>query len=378
MSIRILKIESEIAGNRTAPYDRFMLRTGFLKQIATTAPNTEAWRSLVADATAFASHVSVRDFSGLYALGEKMRHSGCLYAATDAFGVVADFGPTPLRLDALLRQGLTLRALSRFDDADICYCDVEAGAEAVDNMRRIEAELGRGRGLLERGNVPSAIRVIDRAIEHARRVNEVGCLAKGLIDRAVIAGMRHDPLGVLRFSGEALRYVKTSSGRDRIWTNVAYASRELGRRGVALRAALRVAQPHVDHKPKSCAMLLLYHLAIDAREWGECERWRAAITALPSTPALRAEFLEATAREAASLGQWDEASAAVGEMIAVAESARLAEILFRGESAAEDLRRGRMPTLYEFRPAEEPSGAEADFRNIESILSASATITVGA
>jgi hypothetical protein len=70
----------------------------------------------------------------------------------------------------------------------------------------------------------------------------------------------------------------------------------------------------------------------------------------PLLPTTRAEFHEARARAAAMRNEWDEADQAITDMLAIAETFKLSELVIRGDTARLAIARREVPTLYRFQP----------------------------
>jgi tetratricopeptide (TPR) repeat protein len=306
----------------------------------------------------------------LLALGESLRARGFVTVASAVLHLIADnsCAADETRREAALRLAYCRRMLGDLDGAAERYAEVVASAGTPDTLRqRLEAELGLAKVAINRGNIPAAAPLIDAVIASARAGGETSILGKALIDRAVVAGIRRDAQSVLTSSFEALEFVEMPSDRDRIFVNMATAFRELGRAEAAIRLAHEVLSRPCDTDQRAAAMILLLHIAIDEGDRRTAAVYRRGLDRLPLIPAALAERHEAVAREAAALGDWDEALIAVGEMVRIADEHKLAELSFRGAFAAEALRAKRVPAVYQFQPTP-PTSAEQTVVEIEAKL----------
>lgn len=302
----------------------------------------------------------------LVAYGVELHAAGQYGPAADVFALTAErlAADHNLRMQALLRRAFALRVMSRFDDAEAVYLELESFAiEQQDVTMELEARLGFGKLMINRGNIPAAIPIIESVSEDALRDGIASVRAKALIDRAAIAGIQRDAVGALRYSAAACEILPHGTDRDRCRLNMAFACRELHRPADAAALAREVRDHGFDSDPRTQAVILLFHLAIDtrdrvaqraAREWLD----RAALSSFQ-----RAEYFEAQARERAFADDFEQALVALEQMLSIAESDQLAELIFRAESAMRDIRRHRVPALYEFAPEREAlprSGIDAD------------------
>jgi tetratricopeptide (TPR) repeat protein len=258
--------------------------------------------------------------------------------------------------------------LGDLDGAAERYSAVALNASRANAIRQqLDAELGLAKVAINRGNIPAAAPLIDAVIESARAAGETPILGKALIDRAVVAGIRRDAHGVLTSSFEALEFIERPTDRDRIFVNMATAFRELGRAESAMRLAKHVVGCDGDADQRAAAMILLLHIGIDEGNRRMAAFYKSELDKVSLIPALRAERHEASAREAAALGDWDAALQAVDEMMRIADEHKLAELSFRGVFAAEALRARRVPAVYQFQPTP-PTSTEQTVAEIESKL----------
>lgn len=292
----------------------------------------------------------------LVAYGVELHADGCYAPAADVFALVAELlaDDAGLRMQALQRRAFALRVMSRFDDAETVYVELEALAiEHRDVTMELEARLGLGKLMINRGNIPAAIPIIEAVGEDALRDGIVSLRAKALIDRAAIAGIQNDALGALRFSAAASELLAHGTDRDRCHINMAYAYRDLGRPDESATLAREVRDHGFDSDQRALAVILLYHLAIRARDNIAQRMAREWLDRASLSPLQQAEYFEAIAYDRAVAKDFDAAGVALNRVMAIAESNQLAELIFRVEAALRDVLRHRVPAIYEDSPERE-------------------------
>lgn len=289
----------------------------------------------------------------LMAYGMELHHRGDYRMAIDCFRLVSETTSSDfnLRLHALNRRAMSLRRLNRIEDAEGVYREMVAFAShARSTTMRLEGELGLGTMLIDRGLVePGEARVLKVASDAARAGARV-VTAKARRDLARIAGIRNDPVGVVRHTALALGDLPVGLDHDRALVDLGIAFRELGRSEIARNAATRVIGNSAHWDQRIAATLLLFHLALDDRDAATIAFCLGRLSREQLTPIFEAEFHEVRARHAAMRGLELDAVVLVRRMLAVAEQHGLGEVVSRAERALEDLSLGEVPAMYTFRP----------------------------
>lgn len=308
----------------------------------------------------------------LMAYGHRLHVDGRYASAVDVFTLLANQAgdDVELRLQALAQRAFSLRLLSRFDDAESTYELLKVvGVHSRSKTASLTADAGLGRVLMERGNLPAAETLFRSVVSRARRLKNGTAIGLGFIDLAQVAGIRRDPVGVIEYSHQALERVHEPYRRDRVLVNMAYAFREIGRASSARRLAGHVAENGLHLDQRAFGRIVLYHLAVDANEWGVAESQRGALASMKTPPVIEAEYHETVARHMATSGDAERALHALARMLSVAESHRLAELIHRADEAMADVREGKIPKLYEFRPVERiPKRKQRVIANAENAL----------
>ncbi|MEO7082990.1 MAG: hypothetical protein ABI442_07900 [Gemmatimonadaceae bacterium] len=299
-------------------------------------------------------------------------HAAAHYAvAADVFDCAARLSARDpsLLLRSMLGRAFAFRMLRRLDDASQTYAALRAAGLSL-RIPRLELEgiLGEAKASMDRGNYPGAEGALIEVIARARESNDRELLGRALTDAARLAGVRGNPVGVVEHSFESLAYVKESRMQDRIFQNIAFAYREMGRGRVAAMVASHVERAAVDLDQRQNAQILLYNLAIDAGHREDAHVYERALERAELPPVLQAEFHEAVARDRATNGQFDQAIAAAERMAHAAEERGLTELAARAEAALSDLRRNVVPAVYRFRPTPVPRHAVRSLEGIDTAL----------
>lgn len=311
----------------------------------------------------------------MMAYGLRLHADASFAPAIDVFATVealSERDPDVL-MQAIQRRAFALRCLQRFDDAADAYRHLTAIAARCASptapVMVLEAELGLGKVLIERGNLPAAEEAVQAVRHRAEQLGATTVLTKALIDLAAIAGIRRRPAASIAYDREALGIVADPQERERLLFNMAHAFRELSRPQPARRIALHVAGRSALAEHRAHAQLLLYHLAIDDSDWPRADAYRSALRDMHLSPRLGAEYYETVSRHYAAIGATDPALMMLQRMLEVAEEHRLAELTIRAEQSMADVRRGIVPSVYEFRPLERiPKKARAAVLEAERSL----------
>jgi tetratricopeptide (TPR) repeat protein len=303
--------------------------------------------------------------------GVALHQRGCYGPAADVFAITADApnADPETRMQAMYWRAFGARLLSKLDEADMGYSVLRNFAERHgDKHMELEAILGQAKVAINRGNIPDADEILNRALKMAEHSGDGAIGGKAHIDLAYVAGVRRRPADVIEHSRLALRWLETRMDRDRALRNIAVASRELGRADDSARIAAWLAKNAEELDERIGALTLMYNLAVDAGDFAAAGCARADIARMPLTPKLAVEFHEGQARHFAAEGRFAQATRAAEKMLEIAEEHSLNEYIFRGDVALLELKARRVPAIYEFRPAAAKSPDRPPL-DVEEILS---------
>ncbi|MFL5620015.1 MAG: hypothetical protein ACJ79A_16670 [Gemmatimonadaceae bacterium] len=261
--------------------------------------------------------------------------------AADVYGTLVEFGQrtndVPRMLDSMLMRGYSLRMQGRFDEATDAYAALRLAATAANDVRyRLESQLSDAKIAVDRGNIPVARELLDRAIAEGRQAECWPIVAKGLSDRARIALAHGDHDLALACLYESLELAKDALGRERILSNIAYTFAQMGLRDAARDAALLVAATAQDRSTRLTALVNLMDLAHqDGREL-VFEQYRRDLANEELTPYLEVTYLEACVAGFRAFGRRGEAQRAAERMLDVAERDGLNEFVLKAETLVRD------------------------------------------
>lgn len=248
----------------------------------------------------------------------------------------------------------------------------ERAVRARHTKMRLEAELGLARCVGYRGDLPRAETMMLDLSKAAKRAKALDIYGSALTDLTWIAGARRRPYEALRYGHEALfcigGHILCDDVQMRVLSNIAQALRELASLGVAARVAEHVLANAPSDEVRANACILLYNIAIDERDETASRSRQDRLSKFRLTPWLAAEYYEALAREHATFDRFADAEREIARMVAVAEAHKLAELVIRGDRALADIRKGRVPTIYEFRPVVVRKRAAENIRRMECNL----------
>jgi tetratricopeptide (TPR) repeat protein len=254
--------------------------------------------------------------------------------AADVHGTIVEFaqriGDTARMLDSMLMRGYSLRMQGRLDEASDAYAALRTAAISARNERyRLESLLSDAKVAIDRGNYPTARRLLDRTIAKARTAELWTVVSKGLTDRARVAAMQLDHELALACSYEALGLAHESVERDGILSNIALVFGQMGLREAARDAALLVAATAQDRNTRLIALVNLMELAYqDGREL-VFEQYRRELAREELSPYLQAVYLEASAEGLRVFGRRNEARYAAERMLDVADRHSLFELVLK-------------------------------------------------
>ena len=256
----------------------------------------------VADGTAYCRDWRVELARRMLEYAEFLRRIVKWNLAADVYGMLAHVLDLPddIRIAAVAGHAFALREMRQLDEADLAYYHLREIANAAGDLdMKLQADLGLAKILGSRGDLAG----MESGARHVVAVAQAyGCPdVEGMahIDLSYIAGMRDDHEDAIRHCDAAIRCQLTEFQDERCRLNMAFAYRQLGwvedARGMASLVAAQ--SPHENHRHQ--AALLLYDIAIAARDAGAVAYYRASLTRAFDrlTPVQREEFQQYRARE---------------------------------------------------------------------------------
>lgn len=258
---------------------------------------------------------------------------------------------------ALQGRGWTLRQLGDHFRAERAYQTMRAVAEdACDMIMALEADLGRAKVAIERGNLAEAEPL---ALDVMRRAKGIGLSrVTGLahIDLACIAGIRMQYGEAVVHLDRARSENITRVDHDLCGINMAEGQRMLRRVADACASAHVVARTAEGLEERVGAWLILYHLAMDQGHDADAHRERLADIRMSAQK--RAELYEANARDAWCSDDLLTARRELADGLAFAEAHKLNEMIMHLDDGLKHLEHGKEPPRF-LAPNHLPSPATA-------------------
>lgn len=301
---------------------------------------------------ALAAHRLDKATTLLLGEGHELHADGHHASAADVFQIIALHAPTmDLKLSALRQHAFMRRLLEDWDRATVLYDDLTLRATVADRDDMVRhAELGHACVAMERGNMPLALLRMNAVLVNARAAGDALIEAKALVGRARIAGTRH-PHAAETDCFAALEILADTGERERCLVNLGWAQREQGKLVSATETALGVASNSRDAERRAWAQMLLFQLAIDTGDRQARDQWRGELSAQTMTLSQEMVYQRTLSIELATDDDFAGAIATADAMLASAERKRLPELMIQAEKALADLRLGRIPAVFTYRPA---------------------------
>jgi tetratricopeptide (TPR) repeat protein len=282
----------------------------------------------------------------LLAYGRYLNLDGKWALAADVYTtVIAHTDPledSDIAIDANMHLGYCAATLGNWELAAAAYHEAGQIAEASgDIVKVLRARLADAKLLTERGNLPEAATVLDRAIDRASQhdVGEVHGLLKH--QRGSVAFLRGEYERSVRFVYEAMTALQSPAARDRALADLAAAFAELGCRTAARDAHLILAATATEQYTRWMATINLMELAaFDMRE-PNFEQHRRELADSPLPPALAAVYHLYVGQGYQRFGKHELAIQSIEHALELANAHKLNRVMFEAETALADAKSGR-------------------------------------
>lgn len=245
-------------------------------------------------------------------------------------------------VSAHMYMGACLRVLTHWREATEAYKIAGRLAKAIgDQESVIRSEIATAKLAIDRGNLPKAEKILDRAIAHAERADQEEIRAVALHDRAAVAYHRQQYELAVHLNYQALSGIKDESERDRVLGDIASSFFELGLKDVARDAHLVIAATTQQQHTRWVSTVNLLEIAATDGNEAVFEQYRRqlASAALPASLAVHYHYYVGQGYRA--FGKLDSATQALEQAIRIAGEHNLNEVLIKAEQSLEDIRQGR-------------------------------------
>jgi tetratricopeptide (TPR) repeat protein len=237
-------------------------------------------------------------------------------------------------ITAHLRRAYCKRSLGEIDDAAESYLTASRIAESASDMFGVlRAQIGAAMIAKARGNLPEAEALLDDAIEraHEHELNEVHAMA--LHDRADLAYLRGNYDMAIRVAYKALEGTRDPINRDRLLNDIATSFYMLGVRSVARDTYLIIEATAQEQFQRWVASINLMEIAASDGSRMVFERYHRALEDVHLPPALQVQFYLHAGEGYATLGEPEEADAALRTGLQLANEYGFHQLSFAIESA---------------------------------------------
>lgn len=235
---------------------------------------------------------------------------------------------------ANLRHAYCMRSLGQIDAAASSYLTASRIAESASDMFGVlRAQIGAATIAKSRGNLPEAEALLDDAIVRAQAHELADVHAMALHDRADLAYLRGNYDMAIRVAYQALAGTRDPINRDRLLNDIATSFYMLGVRSVARDTYLIIEATAQEQYQRWVASINLMEIAANDGSRVVFERYHRALENASLPPALRAQFYLHAGEGYATLGETDEAQAALRAGLGVANDYGYHQISFALEAA---------------------------------------------
>ena len=237
-------------------------------------------------------------------------------------------------INAMLRRGHCLRQMGALAEASASYVTAaEVATRANDMIGVLRARIGEAKVLAEKGNLPAADAMLERAADTAgeHALSEVRSVATH--DRSHVAILRGRYDAAVRFAYDALRESTNEHERARILNDLATAFSALGVKTAARDAFLIIAATAREQYLRWTATINLMELAGDAGIRLQFERYRQQLAGAELPPLLRVQFELHVGRGYQTLGEPELAKSWLERAAGSASSHSFNKLVFEAEEA---------------------------------------------
>jgi len=260
---------------------------------------------------------------------------------------------------ANLQLAAGLRTLARWDEARDAYR--EAGEIALmsgDMANVLKSRIGEANVHTERGNLPEAERILDRAIVDAESMGMLEVRSLALHDRAHAASRRGDHDSAVAMQYMALHDAPEGTARDRVLADLAASFFEIGLRPAARDANLVLAATAQEQFTRWQATINLMELAAVDHFEPLFEQYRRELVGAPLPPVLLAWYGYYVGQGYRIFAHTRKAQGAFEQALAHAQQNELNQVVFKTEQALQELR-DEVPVAVTPEPASSPRVAAA-------------------
>jgi len=229
--------------------------------------------------------------------GKTLQDEGAYELAADVYQLAAELGRREHGLKlapaALLRVGVCLRRLGRYQEAERAYRGAAALAQEIgDYVTELLSNTGRAKVAIEQDRYTAARGQLDRVITAARKRDLRHPLALALHDRGSLSNREGHLENALVDFGESLELQIDRAEQIRVLGDVGVTLLKLGLADMArdVFACVRDESPEVDMQ--TTATINLLQVAADQRQWDEFDRLRHVLEVMTLPPYRHCEFLE--------------------------------------------------------------------------------------
>lgn len=275
------------------------------------------------------SGLSVR----LTAYARALQLDGRWDLAADVYRTIASYLPiaedADLAADTYMQLGGCLRTLGLLDEALDAY-RAAGWIAAEQNMPAVgvRANIGEANVALQRGNLPAAEAMLDRAIEEAAtRQDASAVLPIALHDRAHVAYRRGQSERAAVLVYDAIRRYTDPTKRDRALVDLATFLADVGYRDAARDAHLVVAATTQEQYLRWVATINLLEASVLDNQEHAFAMYRSELEREPLPPELAAYYHLYTARGHRMFAQEDLADAAFDRATEIATAHGINEVL---------------------------------------------------
>jgi tetratricopeptide (TPR) repeat protein len=246
-------------------------------------------------------------------------------------------------ITAHLRLAFCQRNLGALDDATASYATASAIANDSDDMFGIlRAQIGAAKIAIERGNMPSAERLLDDVIVRAsQREDLTDVHAMALQDRAGVAFFRGRYDAAEKLAYQSLELTRDQVDRDRLLSDIALAFSKLGVHSAARDAYLIVEATAQEQYSRWAASMNLMELAAREGAMPVFERYRRSLMTMPFPPAQRAQYHMQTAEGYEALSEYEAAAHAGHRAREIAEQFGFHQVVFEAEALVRRVAQGQ-------------------------------------
>jgi tetratricopeptide (TPR) repeat protein len=235
---------------------------------------------------------------------------------------------------ANLRHAYCMRSLGQLDQAANSYLTASQIADSISDLfGLLRAQIGAATIAKSRGNLPEAEALLDDAISRAREHQLDDVYAMALHDRADLAYLRGNYDMAIRVAYQALEGTRDPINRDRLLNDIATSFYMLGVRSAARDTYLIIESTAQEQYQRWVASINLMEIAANDGSRVVFERYHRVLENAGLPPALRAQFYLHAGEGYATLGEPEEAEAALRSGIETANAYGYHQVSFALETA---------------------------------------------